>query len=525
MKKAIKKFMAALLAVAMLCAMAVPAMAAGTTTHTLTINGKTSGHTYEAYQVFTGTLEGNVLSDITFGSGVDGNAILSDSDLPSELANSANAAELAKNLSELASGSDQVNAFAKVVSKHLTNTKYTSTEAGTTYTIGGLPDGYYFVKDASDTLPEGATYSRYMLDIVSNATIDSKDTSVTLDKQIKHNETDSWGVVGDNQIGDTVYFRTITTVPDTTGYETYTYKIHDTMSSEITSNVKSASDVTIRIGDGESAAELSASYYSVEVSGNSFTVSVDIIAAKNAGLITTDSKLYTYYSGVLNESARMYTEGPQSNTAYLEYSNNPNGDGTGETVKKTVYDWTFTVEVVKVDGADHSKTLSGAEFVLSRNGGLLENGVLKEGYETELIPVTAGSDGSYTIALSGTNYTMTTPDNGQISIKGLDDSVDYYLYEIKAPAGYNTLTSAVKFTISTRTDSNYSTSGESITENPTVTVGSTASNGMTFNVENNTGATLPSTGGMGTTLFYVVGGGLMVAAAVLLITKKRMENK
>ena len=527
MKKAIKKLLAALLAVAMLCAMAVPAFAVSST-HTLTINGTTSGHTYEAYQVFAGKLEGNVLSDITFGSGVNGEGILTDSQLPASLAGAKTAAELAEKLSKLANDHGDVKTFAKVISNHLTTINYTSTASAsdTTYTINGLPDGYYFVKDASDTLPEGATYSRYMLDIISNATINTKDTSVSLDKQIKHNESDTWGVVGDNQIGDTVEFRTITTVPDTTGYETYTYKIHDTMSEQLTSNVKTADDVTIRIGDGDTAPELSKGYYTVDATGNTFTITVDIIRAKNDSLINTDSELYSYYSGVLNEKAKMYTEGPQENTAYLEYSNNPNGNGTGKTVKKTVYDWTFTIDVVKVDGANTSKKLDGAQFVLSRKGDLLVNGVFKADYESNLIAVT-GSDenGIYTVATSGNKYNMITPKNGQISIKGLDDHVDYYLYEIKAPAGYNTLSSPVKFNISTRTNDKYDISGARITEKPTVTVDSAGSNNMTITVENNMGATLPSTGGIGTTLFYVVGGGLMVAAIVLLVTKKRMENK
>ena len=120
---------------------------------------------------------------------------------------------------------------------------------------------------------------------------------------------------------------------------------------------------------------------------------------------------------------------------------------------------------------------------------------------------------------------MTTPSNGQISIKGLDDDTTYYLYETKAPSGYNSLTAPVTFKIATRTNDNYSDAGETINEQPTVTVNGTPTSGTAFNVENNAGTTLPSTGGIGTTIFYVVGGGLMVAAAILLITKKRMENR
>ncbi len=526
MKKAMKKLMAALLAVAMVCAMAIPAFAAGGT-NTLTINGTTEGHTYEAYQVFTGTLnDESTLSDVTWGNGVDGAGILADAGLPSSLKPADTAAELAANLKS--ASHDDIDAFAKVVGNHIkTENKHESTASGKTYTITGLPDGYYFVKDATGSMPAGATYSRYMLNIVKSLSITAKDTTVTLDKQIKHNETDKWGVVGDNQIGDTVYFRTITTVPNVTGYDTYTYDIYDTMSSELTSNVKSIDDITIKVNDGT---ELPKDYYTVSALGNSFTVSVKILEAVADAKITAGDSLYTYYSGVLNETAKMSTEGPQQNEAYLKYSNNPNDTSVGETVHKTVYDWTFQIDVTKVDGTTPNKKLEGAVFVLSKSANLVlkpeDNGTPTE-HTDDLIKLVKKSDGVYTVAdaSTSTTYTMTTPANGQISIKGLDDDTTYYLYETKAPSGYNSLTAPVTFKIATRTNDNYSDTGVTINEQPTVTVNGTPTSGTAFNVENNAGTTLPSTGGIGTTIFYVIGGGLMAAAAILLITKKRMENR
>lgn len=110
---------------------------------------------------------------------------------------------------------------------------------------------------------------------------------------------------------------------------------------------------------------------------------------------------------------------------------------------------------------------------------------------------------------------------GNITIKGLDDAVDYYLYETKAPAGYNRLTEPVKFKI----NATYDETGDSCTAVSTKVGDKAAVTGLKVSVENNAGTTLPSTGGMGTTVFYVVGGGLMAVAVVLLVTKKRMENK
>ena len=532
MKKAMKKLMAALLAVAMVCAMAIPAFAAGTGSNTLTINGTTDGHTYEAYQVFTGDLKGSVLSNIVWGDGVDGDGILVDPELPATLSGTSSAtsaAELAARLEGLPSNSDDVNTFAKVVSKHLkASAKHISTASGKTYTINNLPDGYYFIKDATDIMPEGATYSRYMLNIVTNVNINAKDTTVTLKKEIQHNETGEWGVVGDNQIGDTVEFRTITTVPDTTGYTDYTYAIHDTMSPELTSNVKTKSDITIKVND---STVLDSTYYNVTVdptNSNKFTVSVYIIQAIKDNKLAVGNKLYTYYTGVLNETAKVYPDDPQKNEAYLEYSNNPNDVGTGKTPDQTVYDWTFKVDVTKVDGNDKTKTLEGAVFVLSEKSGLdLEPG--KDGTPTEnldkLIKLVDNHNGTYTVANTNTTttYTMTTPTDGKISIKGLDDEKEYYLYETKAPGGYNVLTAPVKIKI---TNNTYNAIGNQIVNQPNVEVnGRNAYSGVGFEVENNVGTTLPGTGGIGTTIFYVIGGGLMVAAAILLITKKRMENR
>lgn len=528
MKKAMKKLMAALLAVAMVCAMAIPAFAAGTGSNTLTINGTTEGHTYEAYQVFTGDLKGSVLSNIVWGDGVNGDDILNDAGLPSTLRGFSSATALAAELAKLSPSSDEVNAFAEVVSKHLTANKYTSTESSTTYTINNLPDGYYFIKDATVSMPIGATYSRYMLNIVQSITIKAKDTSVTLDKQIKHNETGEWGVVGDNQIGDTVEFRTITTVPDATGYTTYTYEIHDTMSPELTSNVKNVSDITIKVNDTK---VLDSAYYSVTVdptNSNKFTVSVSIIQAINDNELDVGNKLYTYYTGILNENAKVYPDGPQQNEAHLVYSNNPTDGGTGKTPDKTVYDWTFKVDMTKVDGKDINTKLNGAVFVLSEAKDLLLEPD-KDGNPTKdqasLIKLVDNHDGTYTIAntTTATTYTMTTPIGGQISIKGLDDETKYYLYETKAPDGYNALTAPVEIKI---TDNTYDIIGNQIVTQPDVVVNeSNAYSGVGFNVENNAGTTLPGTGGIGTTIFYVIGGGLMVAAAILLITKKRMENR
>lgn len=494
--------LALLAAFALVLAMAVPAFA-GEVTYKITI--KNSVGTYEAYQIFKGDLAGNVLSNIEWGTGV--------TEAGKTAFGRVTAAEVAKTLDN----ETAAKAFATEISKYL------GTAAGKgTDEITGLSAGYYLIKNESVNPNEA--YTDFILQVVNNVEITPKGQKPTLEKQIRHNESGNWGDVGDNQIGDTVEFRTITTVPNTTGYTKYDYEIHDEMSAGLTSNVKDVSGITIKINDGE---ELGRDYYTVTVdstNANNFSVKVDILKAITDGKVEAGNSLYTYYTGVLNADAKVYDEGKQQNTAYLQYSNNPHDNTTkGETPHVTVYDWTFKMNVQKIDGADKEKELKDAKFVLSKNGtvdlGTIDENGTPAGTGNLIKLVYDPTDSTYRVATASdenTTYVMTA---GDITIKGLDDA-EYYLYETKAPAGYNRLTEPVKFKI----NATY-TSADSCPDVLTKVGDEAAVTGLKVSVENNAGTTLPSTGGMGTTVFYVVGGGLMAVAVVLLVTKKRMENK
>lgn len=503
--KYMKKFMALLATLTLALAMAVPAFAeAATTTYTITIKNGTG--TYKAYQIFKGDLYNDTLSNIEWGDNVTDEG----------RTKFGNAADKAKRITTEA----DAKAFAVEVAKYLTDPA-----AGTgTDSITGLAAGYYLIKNTS--VGEGEVYTDYILQVVKNVEVNPKSGKPTLDKQIKHNDNGEWGVVGDNQIGDTVEFRTLTTVPIVSGYTEYTYVIHDEMSAGLTSNVRSNDDVTIKVND-EDAKVLDKIYYTVTVdpeNANKFTVTVDVLNAIKDGKMAEEDTLYTYYTGILNENAAVYDVGKQNNKAYLEYSNNPHDNtAKNETPKKVVYDWTFKMEVDKVDG--ESKTpLSDAKFVLSKNGNCSLGTIGDDGTPsttTDLINLIENNDGSYTVAPAGYNgpvvKVMTA---GKITIKGLDDATVYYLYETKAPAGYNRLTDAVKFKIT----ATYNETGDHYTS-VTAAVNDVDQSSVSVQVANNKGSTLPSTGGIGTTLFYVIGGGLMAVAAVLLVTKKRMNSK
>ena len=503
--KYMKKLMTLLAVLTLALAMAVPAFAeTTTTTYTITINNGTG--IYAAYQIFKGDLYNNTLSNIEWGDNVtdEGQKALG------------NAAEKATTLT----GETEAKAFAVEVAKYLTDHP-----AGTGKdSIEVSSPGYYLIKNTS--VGEGEVFTDYILQVVKNVTVQPKSGKPTLDKQIKHNETGVWGVVGDNQIGDTVEFRTITTVPNVSGYTQYKYVIYDEMSAGLTSNVHSNDDVTIKVND-EDAKKLDKIYYTVTVdpkNANKFTVTVDVLKAIEDGKMAAGDTLYTYYTGILNKNAAVYDVGKQDNKAYLEYSNNPHDNKTtNKTPVKVVYDWTFKMEINKIDGESNTP-LSDAKFVLSKNGNCSLGTIGDDGtpsITTDLIDLIENNDGSYTVAPAGYNgpvvKVMTA---GKITIKGLDDATEYYLYETKAPAGYNRLTDAVKFKIT----ATYNDTGDSYT-NVTAAVNDVEQSSVSVQVANNKGSTLPSTGGIGTTLFYVIGGVLMAVAAVLLVTKKRMNNK
>lgn len=502
-----KRIFTLMLALMMVLALSVTAFAAGP--YTITINNSAADHTYEAYQIFAGDLETangkTVLTNITWGSGVtaQGQVALGD------------AAAKAESLTT----EEDTRAFARAVAPYLTNPAE-STAGNGTYTIANLDSGYYLVKGKDNTLTNADDfYTAYLMKVVGNMTAAPKGDKPSLDKQIKHNESGEWGVVGDNQIGDTVEFRTITKVPNTAGYTKCDYIIHDTMSAGLTSNVTSSADVTIKVND---TTVLTTEYYIVTATGNSFSATVDILQAIADGKMNANDQLYTYYTGVLNADAKVYDEGKQDNVAYLEYSNNPHVDTEkGKTPEKKVYDWTFKMGINKVN--ENGGQLTGAKFALSKNGTLkvADMNCDAEGIPaatTELIGMVKLSDGVYRVATDGDANVVYVVDAGNPVIKGLDDAVDYYLYETKAPAGYNLLSEPVHFKISAA----YNEDGSNYTD-VTVTVGAAAaSNTLSANVVNKSGSTLPETGGIGTTIFYVLGSLLVVGAGVVLITRKRM---
>lgn len=499
--KHLKKLAGVLLALAMVFTLALPAFA-DETTYSITINNSAGGHTYEAYQIFTGDLSGTTLSNIIWGSGV------------SEAGQTALGDAAAK--AETLKTEEDAKAFAKAVAPYLTTAAGSaSTVTDGKYVISGLAAGYYLVKDQDGSLTgDNDSYTEYIVEVVSNTTATPKSDVPTVQKKVKdiNNSTDDamtgWQDSADHDIGDSVPFQLKATLADNvSSYTTYKVVFHDTQSKGLTYN----NDAKVYI-DGEETNGFTVTA-TVNADGTTtLTVSCDDVKALGAG---NSSVITVEYTATLNENAVLGSAG-NPNEVYLEYSNNPNksesgNNETGNTPKDVVIVFTYKTIISKitknpdynpeVEGSKEYIPLTGAEFTLEKYN--------KKTDKWEAITVVKNDE--------GTTFTFTGLDGG-----------NYRLTETKTPAGYNSI-DPIAFTVTAEHDvlsdnpALTSLSGNATTGELTFT-SNTTEGSLSADVVNKSGSTLPETGGMGTTLFYVLGGGLVLVAVVLLVTKKRMKE-
>ena len=558
MRKTIKRLGAVLLAMAMAVSVLCTGALAAESTYSITVKSAVSGHTYEAYQVFTGTVatgedKNKVLSDIQWSSdlkaSVDEKTLLDavkaitvgEENKPFE--SCTNAADVAAVLSKNTEKDNAtIKAFAKVVAKYLNSEKaktgsFSTGADGNTYTISGLFAGYYLVKDKDKSVDANNhdAYTNYIMEVVQDVDVTPKTSVPTVEKKIvEHNTDKTETTVG---VNDTVTFKLTGTLPSNyDDYDSYKYVFHDTLSKGLTfgkiESVKLYTDDTDTTGT-EILAGNGDTNYKLDQPGteadNKCSFEVSFKDLKKLTNITKDSKIVVTYTATLNSGAAV---SGNDNNVYLEYSNNPNGEGTGNTTDKKVTVYTLQLDVVKVDGADktHKTPLTGAKFILSTdpnlqnnltdanitaNGDLTENHTLTD----KVIAVKANTTSPNYIVDDNSAETKayvmevcgTADDNkGKLNIQGLKPNQTYYLYETKAPNGYNKLTAPVTIAI----DGDGNVTGCTTTNHEI----------QTLYVENKTGSTLPSNGGMGTKLFYTIGGILMAGAAIVLVVRKRRSD-
>lgn len=487
--KTMKKILAFVLATVMTLAMSVTAFA-DTEGYSIVINNATNGHTYEAYQIFAGDLSADqqTLSNIKWGSGISeaGQSELGDA--------VAYAEELAK------PSNKSPEATAAELSKYLTTPAGTvSAPTDGKYVISNLSAGYYLIKDRDESLNgKNDSYTSFILKLVKSVTVDPKADTTTVEKKLKDTndttgETTNWQDGADYDIGDTVPFKLTATLADNvSSYKTYKLVFHDTISKGLTYN----NDVHIYLGEEGTGIDIT-SGFKAEYNDTSLKFSCDDVKALGA---TNNSVITVVYSAKLNENAVLGKAG-NPNKVKLEFSNNPNINGEGETgftPEDTVIVFTYQVVVNKVD--QDKKPLKGAEFTLYKK--------LKDGTEKEIQAIKAAE---------GTSFTF----------KGLDDG-DYVLKETKTPDGYNTIND-IKFTVTADHDiisdspalnkiNGDKVSGQ-IKFTPNVDEGS-----LDTIVENKKGSVLPETGGAGRVMIYVLGSILVLGAGIVLVSKKRVSR-
>lgn len=536
MKKAIKKLLAALLAVAMVCAMAIPAFAENSE------GDVDSHHTYSAFQIFKGDVEGNNIKDFKISNVDWGSNIINNSDdflnklreadhIGSLFTNAKSAQEVLAVISQWHDSDDDSIAFARFVCHYLysndANPTYVVRAGSNALTIPEAKAGYYLFVDTTDFSKDDSyhSYNSFLLMVTKgnwNVPITPKAEKPTVEKKVYDNpdgtSTGGFGSSADHAINEK--FQLTATLPDSTNraydyYDKYSVIFHDTLSDGITYDKDDELDSVVIKSNGNTYNITDSSKYTIDTtdleSQNSFVVNIDVKAcAKDAGFDLNDGATITVtYTAHLNDKAYVNTAGGSTsniNKVYLTYSNNPKDESSiGKTPESTpVYVYTYQLNNTKHQDTEKGPALEGACFRLYSDEACTDQSEVqlyqKDGFYYPIKDV-----------LGKEAVEMKSAANGTFNVKGLDAGT-YYLKEITPPDGYSAC-KVIPVTIKADHSRNDQVNLE----------GSNLTNDI-VNIKAG-GITLPSTGGIGTTLFYVVGGGLMVAAIVLLVTKKRMENK
>ena len=485
-----KKFVSLLLTLVMVLAMAGTTFAADATGK-ITIQNPVAEETYNIYLMFelesynkeTGAYAYKITNDwkefVTTGAGkdyfsIDGQGYVTLKDGVTVENNSEVAATIAK------------AAIAYAKEKNLTPTA--TLPKDDRYTAENLTLGYYVVDSSLGTLCDLTTTN-------PEVTIEEKNEVPVPDKTVKEDSTDTYGGSNTAQIGDTVEFKTV--IHAKPGAQNY--KLHDQMEAGLTLNWNS---IKVTVGDDELTKDKD---YTVDfdvkckdsqgkdaVCDFEITFSNDYLAT-----ITADTDIVVTYKAVLNKDAEI-ADDTNDNDTKLDYGDDSHSNWDTTTTK------TFKFDIIKTDS--NGKVLNGAKFAL---------------YDAETagnkIDLVKESNGVYHVATDAEKkkegFTPDVIEAGRATVKGLDANTIYWLEETEAPAGYNKLSGRVKVEIK---NSNLTTTmhGDTWQEN----------NGG-VHIINKTGAELPSTGGMGTTIFYIIGSVLVLAAVVLLIVRKRMSDR
>lgn len=566
------RILSLMLVVMMLTAMFVTTALADDSV-TITIDNEAPNHVYEAYQVFTGKLSSTgKLSDVQWGSGVNGDALLAAlktcdlflKDGVNQFAGCASAEAVSKIIAGWSYNEAPVKHFADEVAKHLTSTCSTSSaQSNNQYVINVGTVGYYFVKDKNAVTGNDAA-TDYLLHVAKSVHVSPKISVPTFIKTVNNELNTSYHDAIDAQIGDTLYFKLEAKLPSLyNDYHQYVMIMEDVLPEGLEFN--QVEDIYIAHAAGGHTSYMNndantitanklynqnnntnrtseyAKFYGFK--DNKLTVNFgdlkktqqnpnlnDTYVVKYSVTVTSDAVYGLNRTGETNDGTE--NNMGNQNTATLLTSNNMNQTiaypAEGETATGDLYAgiqlgslsdtanvYVYQLKVTKVDSQTKAP-LAGATFRLYRNVTNPNGG--------DPIKTYAHTDANGVITawnITEPQNVLTSGEDGTFVIKGLD-ALAYHLEEVQAPEGYNTMTESVLVTVNA-TLTGHALTALTATADGTTTAGILNNGMVAISVNNTAGATLPETGGTGTTIFYVAGVALLVAVAVVFMVRKRRD--
>ena len=505
--KKMKKIMAIMLAAIMMMAMSVPVFAAETT-HSLTVNakggqdlkgqtinlyklfdvtesksGETTNYAYTVNDTYKAALAAVLKIDATSKDEEFVKAVADKTDTIQQFANDFTAKALTDNLG-------------------VTKTSEKITDSKTSYTFNNLAAGYYLVY-----VTGGKEIQSSLVTVdVGTTTVDLKTEAPSIEKTANKTTVN---------IGDVVTYTVKGSIPDTTGYVEYVYKIHD----ELSTGLDFVNDATgAALGEGATTVKVKVAFKDAGVTDAGTAPTKATLATDNSKKMSLDLSTWvranqenkgkaftvTYYAKV-NKDA-VVTE---KNKAQLEYGNNPSDTTT--TTPSEVKTPTYPLDILKIK-KDSNVKLAGAKFSLYTSETDATNG-------TNPIKV-RGNNGNYVVDSTSTTTEFESVENIEgksynLRVNGLAEGT-YYLVETKAPDGFNKLTAPVVIKITKSTDADVN--------KWTISKDGTDETDKIIDIVNSTGSLLPSTGGRGAIAFAVIAAVLVFGVAVSFIRDKRKEE-
>ena len=546
------KFIATLLVVLLLIVCSVTCIVNAESKLTITLEGSGQGHEYQAYQVFEGLLdEGKtgVLSNVKWGSGVESTELLSalkssnvtvserrlkadgtgseptgsTKALSEIFADCTYARDVAEVLELYEYDSDMAQAFAEIVSEHLTSECVTSTYSDNVYKMEVDNAGYYFIKDSKDLAGTSEAYTRYILQVIKDQKIKVKGSVPTLEKTESLDGEEVFKALS-AEVGDVINYELEGTLPTTyDDYTTYKYAFSDTLSVGLD---YVADSLKVFLVNDDGIEQDITSKFTVSAEGKNISVSIDDL--KTIAEVNKDSKIIVKYQAKLTKDAVVGTEG-NTNKAHLEFSNNPNAGGqesTTTTPEEKIKVFTYEFSIKKLNGKTQ-QALEGVGFKLYKQ----EDGKTLYAQVDEATNTLTGWTEDIDQATE-----LSTDAQGHTSLNGLKAGT-YYLKETTVLDGYNKMndvTIEIDEELTGNLENEFTQSLDRLSLKATVVENekgkSTTSEGnvdtgiVEATVLNYPGSLLPGTGGIGTVIFYVIGG-ILVFGSVLFLIKTKSLNR